>query len=305
LEHHVSVYVPETVYPEYLAPSNDDIPFEDQPLPADASPAALSPGYVAYSDPEEDHVVCLADGGDDDDEEEEQEASDKEDKRLAPTDSFVVPTVDHVPSAEDTEAFKTNESAATPPPPPPVYRTTSRMYVRSQAHIPFPSEAEASLGCRAAMMRAALPSPTPSSPLLLPSTAHIDDLLEAYIPLRKRAHCTAPAPRRFEVGESSVAARQPGSTVARKVDYSFVDAKSEEFYTRHQDAQGDRAALCDEVDTLRRYLSSLYTTHEQERVEAHQALDRSEAHNRALEARITALEVGVRVDTLEDTGSSA
>ncbi|GJT02354.1 hypothetical protein Tco_0823523 [Tanacetum coccineum] len=108
---------------------------------------------------------------------------------------------------------------------------------------------------------------------------------------------------------------------------------SEEFYTQHQDAQRDRAALRDEVDTLRRYLSFLCTTHEQERVEARHALDRSEAHNRALEARISvldthayrhewqrqeaddhatraimriqALEAGSRVDTLEDTGSSA
>nr|GFD35341.1 hypothetical protein [Tanacetum cinerariifolium] len=29
-------------------------PIEDQPLPADASPTALSPGYVVDSDPEKD-----------------------------------------------------------------------------------------------------------------------------------------------------------------------------------------------------------------------------------------------------------
>ncbi|GKG47092.1 hypothetical protein Tco_0504289, partial [Tanacetum coccineum] len=29
LEHHVPVYVPEPVYPEYLVPFNDDIPVED------------------------------------------------------------------------------------------------------------------------------------------------------------------------------------------------------------------------------------------------------------------------------------
>ncbi|GJX50414.1 putative reverse transcriptase domain-containing protein, partial [Tanacetum coccineum] len=44
-------YVPRPEYPEYLAPSDDEIPIEDQPLPADASPTALSPGYVADSDP--------------------------------------------------------------------------------------------------------------------------------------------------------------------------------------------------------------------------------------------------------------
>ncbi|GJZ45495.1 putative reverse transcriptase domain-containing protein [Tanacetum coccineum] len=82
----------------------------------------------------------------------------------------------------------------------------------------------------------------------------------------------------FEVGESSATAvaRQPGSTMDHKVDYSFVDT----------DAQRDHGALCGEVDTLRRSLSSLYTTNEQERVEARQALARSKAHNRALEARI-------------------
>ncbi|GJV51135.1 hypothetical protein Tco_1446876 [Tanacetum coccineum] len=34
-----------------LAPSDDEIPVEDQPLPADASPTALSPSYVSDFDP--------------------------------------------------------------------------------------------------------------------------------------------------------------------------------------------------------------------------------------------------------------
>ncbi|GKG55443.1 hypothetical protein Tco_0572083, partial [Tanacetum coccineum] len=44
------------------------------------------------------------------------------------------------------------------------------------------------------------------------------------MPPRKRLLFTAPTPR-FEVGESSAAAaaRQPGSTMARRVDHSFVD----------------------------------------------------------------------------------
>ncbi|GJT92609.1 hypothetical protein Tco_1081454, partial [Tanacetum coccineum] len=70
-------YVPEPEYPEYLAPSDAEAPLEDQPLPIDASPTALSPGYVADSDPdedpeedpEEDHADYPADGGDDDDDE--------------------------------------------------------------------------------------------------------------------------------------------------------------------------------------------------------------------------------------------
>ncbi|GKE64756.1 hypothetical protein Tco_1518917, partial [Tanacetum coccineum] len=110
---------------------------------------------------------------------------------------------------------------------------------------------------------------------------------------------------RFEIGESSTAAaaRPLRSTVARRVDYGFVDTldasiraserESEEFQTRHQDAQDDRAALRDEVYTLRRYLSSLCITHEHEGVEACQALYRSNTHIRALEAQITVLETQV------------
>ncbi|GKA17924.1 hypothetical protein Tco_0697761 [Tanacetum coccineum] len=47
-------YVLEPEYPEYLVPFDAEAPLEDQPLPADASPTALSPGYVADSDPDED-----------------------------------------------------------------------------------------------------------------------------------------------------------------------------------------------------------------------------------------------------------
>ncbi|GKF72032.1 hypothetical protein Tco_0208146, partial [Tanacetum coccineum] len=96
-----------------------------------------SPGYVADSDPdedpeedpEEDHVDYLADGGDgddepsddddddtDDDEEEpsEDEDDDEEEEHLASADSSAIHVVDPVPSAGDTEAFKTDESAPTP-----------------------------------------------------------------------------------------------------------------------------------------------------------------------------------------------
>nr|GEZ01372.1 hypothetical protein [Tanacetum cinerariifolium] len=47
-------YVPEPKYPEYLAPSDDEAPLEDLPLPAGASPMATSLDYMTDSDPEED-----------------------------------------------------------------------------------------------------------------------------------------------------------------------------------------------------------------------------------------------------------
>ncbi|GKG05703.1 hypothetical protein Tco_0325789 [Tanacetum coccineum] len=91
----------------------------------------------------------------------------------------------------------------------------------------------------------------------------------------------------------------------------------------------DRAAVRAEIEILRRERLA----YEQEGMEARQALARSEAHCRALEARVTvletearrhewqrqaaddlavqhimrtqALEAGARVNTLEDTGSSS
>ncbi|GKA97819.1 hypothetical protein Tco_0825713, partial [Tanacetum coccineum] len=65
-------YIPEPEYPEYLVPFDAEASLEDQSLPADASPTALSPGYVVDSDleedPEEDHTDYPIDGRDGDDE---------------------------------------------------------------------------------------------------------------------------------------------------------------------------------------------------------------------------------------------
>nr|GEX90543.1 integrase, catalytic region, zinc finger, CCHC-type, peptidase aspartic, catalytic [Tanacetum cinerariifolium] len=123
-------YVPEPEYPEYLAPYEVESPMEDQPLPDDASPAALSPGYIVDSDleedpeedPKEDPVDYYIDGGDDDDDEsydvdvdDEQKASEddeeEEEKHPALVDSSAIPVDDLVPLAEDIKAFKTDESA--------------------------------------------------------------------------------------------------------------------------------------------------------------------------------------------------
>ncbi|GJR20391.1 putative reverse transcriptase domain-containing protein [Tanacetum coccineum] len=164
-------------YPEYLAPANDDIVAEDQPYADYASPVALSSGYVADSDPEEDFkdgpVDYPADGGDDDDDddssdddEEEEEASEEED-HLAPADSVITPAVDPIPSSEETEPFETDESAATPPPPPPPLG--ARIYIRPQAPMPFPSRAEVE-------RLLALPTP-PSSPLISLSPPSVEERL--------------------------------------------------------------------------------------------------------------------------------
>ncbi|GKE64789.1 hypothetical protein Tco_1518950, partial [Tanacetum coccineum] len=200
---------------------------------------------------------------------------DEEEEHLAPANSTDVasPVVDLVPFAEETEPFKTDESAATPPPP--TYRTTSRM---------------------------------------------------------------------FEVRESSAAAaaRQPGSTMVCRDDYSFLDTMDDsirdserrtmaaiEVVNLRVSYQADVCRRESEIKVLRRERLA----YEQESSETRQALARSEAHNKALEVQIEvletqayrhewqrqdaddhatrhimrtqALEAGARVDTLEDTGSSA
>ncbi|GJR47216.1 hypothetical protein Tco_1315319 [Tanacetum coccineum] len=90
-------------------------PIEDQPLPADASPTALSSGYIVDSDLEEDeedpkedpadHPVDGRDNDDnessDDDEDDDDVEKDEEDEEehLALADPSVVPTDDLVPSS--------------------------------------------------------------------------------------------------------------------------------------------------------------------------------------------------------------
>ncbi|GKB15941.1 hypothetical protein Tco_0849864 [Tanacetum coccineum] len=158
-------YVPGPEYPEYLALSDEEVLVKDQPYVVADSPIALSPGYVANSDPEEDSedgtVDYPADGGDDndddsfdDDEEEEEASKEEEDEHLASADSVVAPVVDLVPSSEETELFKTDESATTPPSPPACH-TIARISIRPEAPMPFPSEEEVE-------RLLALPSPPPS-----------------------------------------------------------------------------------------------------------------------------------------------
>ncbi|GJS33766.1 hypothetical protein Tco_0532148 [Tanacetum coccineum] len=186
-------------------------------------------------------------------------------------------------------------------------------------------------------MRAAAPStyhlllPLGTPPLLpiplpTPSTSRRADIPEADTPPRKRLLLTSPRPG-CEVGESYTAAavRQPGPTMARRVDCSSVDTVE----TRVRDTERRMISALEVVNLRDRE----ETCFEQESIQTIQDLARSEAYSRALEAwvtmletqahrhewqrqdaddrvtrhimRIQALEAGARDDTLEDTGSSA
>ncbi|GKE89774.1 putative reverse transcriptase domain-containing protein, partial [Tanacetum coccineum] len=110
-----------------------------------------------------------ADGGDDgddeydeDDDEVDIEADDdeEEEEHPAPADSAVVALLaaDQAPSAEETESFETDESAATPPPHP-SYRVTARISIPALVPTPVWSDAE--------VARLLAISTPPSSPLSL------------------------------------------------------------------------------------------------------------------------------------------
>ncbi|GKC46414.1 hypothetical protein Tco_1064136, partial [Tanacetum coccineum] len=107
---------------EYHAPLDDDvqdsIDYPDKPEDDYEDPE---------EDPKEDHTDYAANGEDCDepfddddddddtgDEDEEPTKDEEEEEHIAPTDSSAVPVVDLVPSARDTEAYKTDESAPTP-----------------------------------------------------------------------------------------------------------------------------------------------------------------------------------------------
>nr|GEY53437.1 hypothetical protein [Tanacetum cinerariifolium] len=189
-------YVPELEYPEYLAPSDDEAPLEDQPLPADASPIATSPDYVADSvpeedpeeDPEDDQADYPADGGDGDDEpfdddddddtddedpDEEpfkEDEDEEEEEHPALADSPAVPIVDLVLSAGEIEALEADEPTHAPVLPISIPLSQTRLRRARKTVRPEPPTSTSMEECIA--RHAALLSPpllVPSLPLPLPS----------------------------------------------------------------------------------------------------------------------------------------
>ncbi|GKD31112.1 hypothetical protein Tco_1241890 [Tanacetum coccineum] len=210
-------YVPKPEYPEYLVPSDAEASLEDQPLPIDASPTALSPCYVADSDPdkdpkedpEEDHVDYPADGGDDedepsddddddtDDEDEEpfEEEDDDEEEHLAPSDSYVIPVVDHVPSAGDTEAFETDESAPTPRSPQIMIPFAQTCLRRAQKTVRLEPHMSLSMEARIAEYAAAPAPPSPPPSLLSPWSPPLPQIPSPPLPpLPSSLHLPPPVP---------------------------------------------------------------------------------------------------------------
>nr|GEV29973.1 putative reverse transcriptase domain-containing protein [Tanacetum cinerariifolium] len=125
----------------------------------------------------------------------------EEEEHLASADSFVVPVADLVPSARDTEAFKTDESAPTPRSPQTRVPFSQTRFRRARKTVRL-EPPMAPLGYKAAWIRMRD---------LLPPTSPRTDILEAEMLPRKRACFVTPA-HGLEIGESSAtgAARQLG-----------------------------------------------------------------------------------------------
>nr|GEW41426.1 hypothetical protein [Tanacetum cinerariifolium] len=237
LDEHVPVYVSEPKYLEYLEPPADDIVAEDQPHADDAVPTALSPGYIANSNPEEDpkedpeeeeNADYANEPKEEDPYEEDPKEEDPKEEELRGARMSIRP---HTPMPPLFEARVAELLAMPTPPPSPLTLMPSPLPQIPSPPLPIPS-----------------PPPIPSSPLpppvpvkrnapeqdftaallMLPSTTHRSEVPEADMPPQKRL-CFATPIIGFEVGESLAAAatRPPGDL------YGFVDTtEAKESITR-------------------------------------------------------------------------
>ncbi|GJU21237.1 hypothetical protein Tco_1154579 [Tanacetum coccineum] len=299
LDEHVPVYVLEPEHPEYHAPSDDDIQVEDQPYADDASPTAESPGYIADSDSMEedtnkdsiDYPDKPEDGEEDDDEIPrrilEPTEDDEEEEHIAPVDFFTLPVVDPVPSAGDTEAFKTDESALTPGSPQTRVSFSQTRLCRARKTVRLEPPLSASVEARIAE-HVVTPIP-PTSPAydhapLGHRAAMIrmrDDIPEEDMPPRRRFILTAPLPG-CDVAKSFVAAAaRPPRAADRAEDVGYVRA-----------LQASEHRMMTSIEEV-----NLRVSYQAQRQRAEDDAVKQMMRSHVLEAR-------AQIDTVEDTGSS-
>nr|GEY42068.1 retrovirus-related Pol polyprotein from transposon TNT 1-94 [Tanacetum cinerariifolium] len=202
-------------------------------------------------------------------------------------------------------------SATTPPSPPPSLLlpwSSPLLHIPSlplpilSPPLPLPSRpthtsptyANAPLCYRSAMIQSKDASPLPvlSPSLLLLSTDHRSDIPEIDMPFQKRLCLTALA-FSFEVGESSTAtsARHTGHTLARRVNYRFID-------TMDASIQASESSAITVVKDDNERVTDLATTQRKDAHELHMCDEdtwsRLEDRSTALEASLKILEAQVR-----------
>ncbi|GJU23336.1 reverse transcriptase domain-containing protein [Tanacetum coccineum] len=241
----------------YTSISSHGDPLAWVPYAVADSPIALSPSYVADSDPDSDleedsedgpvdYPADRGDGDDDDsfdDDMEEDEAfkegeAEEEEEHLALADSVVAPVVDHVPSSEETESVETDESAPTPRSPQTIVPFSQTCLRRSRKTVKLKPPMSPSLEARIAEYAVAPipPSPPPSplspwsSPLPQipslplpppPSSLHLPPHVPTLLPLPSSPLPPLLASLLYEVKESSNAASRPAGCLG--INYRFID----------------------------------------------------------------------------------
>ncbi|GKC23446.1 hypothetical protein Tco_1025596 [Tanacetum coccineum] len=171
------------------------------------------------------------------DEDEEPFEDEEEEEHLASAESSAVPITDPVPSAEDTEALKTDEAAPTPaeverlfslpiPPPSPLTPLSSPLpQIPSPPLPPPPSSLHLPPPVPTSLPLSLSPLPPLPASLFIPPVERREDTPEAELPPSNRLCLTAPAPR-YEVEESSTVSPRP--TGGHGADYGFIDTMDAE-----------------------------------------------------------------------------
>nr|GEZ11012.1 hypothetical protein [Tanacetum cinerariifolium] len=324
LDEHVPVYLLDPEHAEYHVPSNDDRQVEDQPYVDDASPIAESPGHIADLDSMEEDSIDYPNEPEDNDEDPKEDP--EEDHTDYPADGGDVPVVDPVPSARDTKAIETDESAHTPRSPqtrilfyqthlrkarktvrlePPM--SASMVACAAEHAIPIPPTSpaydQAPLGHRSAMIRIRDGIPEEDMPprrifILTAPLAGWFDYSPGY-DARTIARATKKAE---EVGyvRALQASEHRMMTLVKEVNLRIRyqeqvrRQESEDFYIQLHDARTDRKDIRLEIDVM---------------LETH--MIRMEWQRQSVEDLavrkmmcIHVLDAIAQIDTVEDTGSS-
>ncbi|GKD97926.1 hypothetical protein Tco_1381823, partial [Tanacetum coccineum] len=172
-------------------PSLDYVPGPKHP------PSPVEDGDDEPSDDDDDD-----DDTDDEDEEPfEDEDDDEEEDHLDPADSSVVPAIDPVPSAGDTKAFKTDESAPTPISPQTKVPFSQTCLRRSRKTVRLEPPMLPSMEARIAEYAAA---PTPPSPLS-PWSSLLPQILSPPLPPPPSSiHLSPPVPTSLSLPSSTL-----------------------------------------------------------------------------------------------------
>nr|GEZ95570.1 hypothetical protein [Tanacetum cinerariifolium] len=284
LDEHIPVYVPKPEYSEYLKPPANDIFAKDQSHTNDAVPTALSLGYIADSDPEEDSKEEL-----------------KEDPKEEENADYTNEHKEEDPEEEDPEEDESDDNAASKEEP---LEVSSPLPQIPSPPLPVPSPPP--------MPSLPLPPPVPDKThapeqdvaaaiLMLPSTTHRSEVPEADMPPQKRS-CFATLTTRFEVRESlaAAAARPP------KYLYGFVDTTKAEVTRRHARTLHDTDhRMMTDVELVNLRVSYEAQTRQRDGKEFHSQLRDAQREYTSIRAKIMALREAhtkslvARIETIE------